>query len=81
MRDLAVALSAYIYQSLCDSDIHYETSSAREVNYMFILELNVTQNILMTRYIRILIHLSVFPAVAEVETFSGGHLVALNKYH
>lgn len=35
----------------------------------------------MTRYIHILIHLSVFSAVAEVETFSSGHLVASNKYH
>ncbi|KAH0954621.1 hypothetical protein HN011_003189 [Eciton burchellii] len=53
MRDLAVALSACIYQSLCDSDTfvmkHHQPDS--------------------------------FPAVAEVETFSGGHLVASNRYH
>ncbi|KYN36646.1 DmX-like protein 2 [Trachymyrmex septentrionalis] len=53
MRDLAVALSACIYQSLCDSDTfvmkHHQPDS--------------------------------FPAVAEVETSSGGHLVASNRYH
>ncbi|KAK0178125.1 hypothetical protein PV328_002103 [Microctonus aethiopoides] len=53
MRDLAVALSACIYQSLCDSDTfvtkHHQPDS--------------------------------FPAVAEVETFSGGHLVASNRYN
>ncbi|XP_043498193.1 dmX-like protein 2 isoform X6 [Polistes fuscatus] len=53
MRDLAVALSACIYQSLCDSDTfvmkHHQPDS--------------------------------FPAVAEIETFSGGHLVASNRYH
>ncbi|XP_020293117.1 dmX-like protein 2 isoform X3 [Pseudomyrmex gracilis] len=53
MRDLAVALSACIYQSLCDSDTfvmkHHQPDS--------------------------------FPTVAEVETFSGGHLVASNRYH
>ncbi|XP_011309847.1 dmX-like protein 2 isoform X2 [Fopius arisanus] len=52
MRDLAVALSACIYQSLCDSDTfvmkHHQPDS--------------------------------FPAVAEVEAFSGGHLVASNRY-
>ncbi|XP_032686027.1 dmX-like protein 2 isoform X2 [Odontomachus brunneus] len=51
MRDLAVALSACIYQSLCDSDTfvmkHHQPDS--------------------------------FPVVAEVETFSGGHLVASNR--
>ncbi|XP_034195929.2 rabconnectin-3 alpha isoform X5 [Osmia lignaria lignaria] len=53
MRDLAVALSACIYQSLCDSDTfvmkHHQPDS--------------------------------FPAVAEIETFSGGHLVASNRHH
>ncbi|XP_053977803.1 dmX-like protein 2 isoform X8 [Hylaeus volcanicus] len=53
MRDLAVALSACIYQSLCDSDTfvtkHQQPDS--------------------------------FPAVAEIETFSGGHLVASNRHH
>ncbi|KYM98277.1 DmX-like protein 2 [Cyphomyrmex costatus] len=53
MRDLAVALSACIYQSLCDSDTfvmkHHQPDS--------------------------------FPTVAEVETSSGGHLVASNRYH
>ena len=53
MRDLAVALSACIYQSLCDSDTfvtkHQQPDS--------------------------------FPAFAEIETFSGGHLVASNRHH
>ncbi|XP_066592575.1 dmX-like protein 2 [Prorops nasuta] len=54
MRDLAVALSACIYQSLCDSDTfvtkHHQTDSN-------------------------------LPAFAEVETFTGGHLIASNRYH
>ncbi|XP_011350264.1 dmX-like protein 2 isoform X5 [Ooceraea biroi] len=53
MRDLAVALSACIYQSLCDSDT-------------FVMKHHQPES---------------FPAVAEVETFSGGHLVASNRYH
>ncbi|XP_012281901.1 dmX-like protein 2 isoform X2 [Orussus abietinus] len=53
VRDLAVALSACIYQSLCDSDT-------------FVMKHH---------------HPISFPAVAEVESFSGGHLVASNRYH
>lgn len=53
MRDLAVALSACIYQSLCDSDT-------------FVMKHHQPES---------------FPAVAEVETFSGGHLVASNRYN
>ncbi|XP_034938961.1 dmX-like protein 2 isoform X2 [Chelonus insularis] len=53
MRDLAIALSACIYQSLCDSDT-------------FVMKHQQPDS---------------FPAVAEVETFSGGHLVASNRYH
>ncbi|XP_031780869.1 dmX-like protein 2 isoform X2 [Nasonia vitripennis] len=53
LRDLAVALSACIYQSLCDSDTfvnkHQQTES--------------------------------FPVAAEVEAFSGGHLVASSRCH
>lgn len=52
MRDLGVALSACIYQSLCDSDT-------------FVMKHQ---------------HPDSFPAVAEVESFSGGHLVASNRY-
>ncbi|XP_051173147.1 dmX-like protein 2 isoform X2 [Leptopilina boulardi] len=54
MRDLAVALSACIYQSLCDSDT-------------FVMKHHQFDNS--------------FPASSEVEPFSGGHLVASNKYH
>ncbi|XP_076665130.1 rabconnectin-3 alpha isoform X3 [Andrena cerasifolii] len=53
MRDLAVALSACIYQSLCDSDT-------------FVMKHQQPDS---------------FPAVAEIETFSGGHLVASNRHH
>ncbi|XP_011258519.2 dmX-like protein 2 isoform X5 [Camponotus floridanus] len=53
MRDLAVALSACIYQSLCDSDT-------------FVMKHHQPES---------------FPVVAEVDTSSGGHLVASNKYH
>ncbi|CAL1683436.1 unnamed protein product [Lasius platythorax] len=53
MRDLAVALSACIYQSLCDSDT-------------FVMKHHQPES---------------FPTVAEVETSSGGHLVASNRYH
>ncbi|XP_015601429.1 dmX-like protein 2 isoform X2 [Cephus cinctus] len=53
LRDLAVALSACIYQSLCDSDT-------------FVMKHQQPDS---------------FPAGAEVETFSGGHLVASNRYH
>ncbi|XP_044020160.1 dmX-like protein 2 isoform X2 [Aphidius gifuensis] len=53
MRDLAVALSACIYQSLCDSDT-------------FVMKHQQPDN---------------FPAaVSEIESFSGGHLVASNRY-
>ncbi|XP_026671187.1 dmX-like protein 2 isoform X4 [Ceratina calcarata] len=53
MRDLAVALSACIYQSLCDSDT-------------FVMKHQQPDS---------------FPAFAEIETFSGGHLVASNRHH
>lgn len=53
LRDLAVALSACIYQSLCDSDTFVTKHHQPEI----------------------------FPAVAEVEAFSGGHLVASNRYN
>ncbi|XP_072743219.1 dmX-like protein 2 isoform X7 [Anoplolepis gracilipes] len=53
MRDLAVALSACIYQSLCDSDT-------------FVMKHHQPES---------------FPTVTEVETSSGGHLVASNRYH
>lgn len=53
LRDLAVALSACIYQSLCDSDT-------------FVMKHHQPES---------------FPAVAEVESFSGGHLVASNRYN
>ncbi|KAG8041870.1 hypothetical protein G9C98_007174 [Cotesia typhae] len=49
LRDLTVALSSCIYQSLCDSD----TTKNQQPE--------------------------IFPAIAEIESFSGGHLVASNK--
>ncbi|XP_046412753.1 dmX-like protein 2 isoform X1 [Neodiprion fabricii] len=51
LRDLAVALSACIYQSLCDSDT-------------FVMKHHQPES---------------FTTQAEIETFSGGHLVASNK--
>ncbi|XP_033329143.2 rabconnectin-3 alpha isoform X7 [Megalopta genalis] len=59
MRDLAVALSACIYQSLCDSDTFVMKHHQPDRNWPA----------------------HSFPAVAEVEAFSGGHLVASSRQH
>ncbi|KAL7295893.1 hypothetical protein TKK_0010937 [Trichogramma kaykai] len=53
LRDLAVALSACIYQSLCDSDTFVHKHQTWDS----------------------------FPAAAEVEAYSGGHLVASSRSH